>query len=489
MAENTRPGENGKSFSVDTEKLDASRGYLEGSAGAADSRCTALVAAYKKDVCKSYISLNPDQIGERLGGTTFFVTRKYDGELAVLFWNGKDCFSVNSGGRLRMGLPCLEEAGKLFLAAGLGEAVIPAELYLDEENGRSRVFETLSALADKSLLGKLRLALFDIVSLNGKPYRSASYAETHKKLGEICAESGVCRPVRMDRADSKAQVKDIFAKWVSEEGGEGLVVRSELPMIYKVKPRYSIDVVVVGFSEGTGETKGQVRTLLVALMDENGVFQIIGRCGNGFGDDLKQELFPKLLAMKLESKYVETDSNHVAFHMIRPEIVIELTINDVLFETSSGPILNPRLELKNNVYRRIDSVHGASVVFPIFERIREDKKVSPQDVRLSQLNEINYNPYGEVSGQKSEAAASALLRREVYRKTLGAKLMVQKFLVWKTNKENDGYPAYVLAYTNYSSDRAEPLQSEMRVSNSEVQILGLLDDFMEKNIKKGWEKV
>jgi hypothetical protein len=161
----------------------------------------------------------------------------------------------------------------------------------------------------------------------------------------------------------------------------------------------------------------------------------------------------------------------------------------VLFETSSGPILNPRLELKNNVYRRIDSVHGASVVFPIFERIRDDKKVSPQDVRLSQLNEINYNPYGETSAQKSEAAASTPLRREVYRKILGAKLMVQKFLVWKTNKENAGYPAYVLAYTNYSSDRTEPLQSEMRVSNSEVQILGLLDDFMEKNIKKGWEKV
>lgn len=481
--------ESGKSFFVDTAKLDSSRGYPEGPADAVDSRCAAIVTAYKKDVCKSYISLNPDQIGERLGGSSFFVTRKYDGELAVLFWNGKDCFSMNSGGKVRMGLPCLDEAGKLFLAAGLTEAVIPAELYLDEEQGRSRVFETLAALADASSLGRLALALFDIISLDGKPFRSASYAETHRKLGGICAGSGLCRPVRMDRADSKAQVKDIFAKWVTEEGGEGLVVRSELPMIYKIKPRYSIDAAIVGFSEGTGETKGQVRTLLIALVDESGVFQIIGRCGNGLGDDLKKELFPKLLAMKLESKYIETDSNHVAFHMIRPDIVIELTVNDVLFETSAGPILNPRLELKNNVYRRIESVHGASVVFPVFGRIRDDKKVSPQDVRLSQLNEINYNPYGEESGAAGQQAASALLKREVYRKTLGAKLMVQKFLVWKTNKEDAGYPAYVLAHTNYSSDRAEPLQSEVRVSGSEPQILALLDDFMEKNIKKGWEKV
>jgi hypothetical protein len=128
------------------------------------------------------------------------------------------------------------------------------------------------------------------------------------------------------------------------------------------------------------------------------------------------------------------------------------------------------------------------VVFPVFERIRDDKKVSPLDVRLSQLNEINYNPHKEEFAKNVEQAESTLLKREVYRKTLGAKLMVQKFLIWKTNKENAGYPAYVLTHVNYSSDRAEPLQSEVRVSGSESQIKALLDDFLEKNIKKGWEK-
>ena len=472
----------------DKTKLDDSRGYQEGPPGAA-GECAALVASYKKEVCKAYISLNPDQIEDRLGGSSFFVTRKYDGELAVLFWNGEECFSLNTGGRVRMGLPCLEEAARLFRAAGLAEAVVPAELYTDEEQGRSRVFETLAALADRQLLGTLRAAPFDIISLDGKPYRGASYADTHKKLGEICGTSELCRPVRMETAGDKARVRELFAKWVTEEGGEGLVVRSELPMIYKIKPRYSIDAAVVGFSEGTGETRGQVRTLLVALMDNDGVFQIIGRCGNGFGEELRKELFPVLLEKKLESKYIETDSNHVAFHMIRPDTVIEINVNDVLFETSAGPILNPRLELKNNVYRRTGSVPGASVVFPVFVRIRDDKTASVQDVRLSQLNEINYNPYAAQQSAAKEAAASTLLRREVYKKTQGGKLMVQKFLVWKTNKEDLAYPSYVLAYTNYSSDRAEPLQSEARVSDSEGQITALLDEFMEKNIKKGWEKV
>jgi hypothetical protein len=483
-------------MTVDKGKLDNSKGYWEGDSDAVDKETVELAASYKKDVCKNYISINPAQIDERLGGASYYVTRKYDGELAVLFWNGSDCFALNSGGRIRMGLPCIEEAAKLFKASGLTQAVIPSELYIDEEKERSRVFEVLAALADKSLHGKLHLALFDIVSLDGKLFKAASYGDIHKKLAEICGTSALVQPVRCETADSKNQVKALFAKWVDEEGSEGLVVRSELPMIYKVKNRYSMDAVVVGFSEGTGDTKGQIRTLLVALIGEDGSFQVIGRCGNGLGDDLKRELFPKLLDMKIESKYIETDSNHVAFHMIRPELVIELTINDVLFETSSGPILNPRLEIRNNVYHRAGAAAGVSVVFPIFSRFREDKSVTPQDVRFSQVNEIGYNPYAETVKSGGELAKSEPVRREVYKKTLGSKLMVQKFLVWKTNKEKvpgasggAAYPAYVFFYTNFSSERTEPLQSEVRVSGNREQILAVCDEYMDKNIKKGWERV
>jgi hypothetical protein len=481
-------------MTVDKSRLDNSKGYWEGDSGAVDKETTDLAASYKKDVCKNYISINPAQIDERLGGTSYYVTRKYDGELAVLFWNGTECFALNSGGKVRMGLPCMEEAAELFRAAGLTQAVIPAELYVDEEKERSRVFEVLAALADKSLHGRLRLAPFDIVSLDGKPFRAAFYGEVHKKLAETCGTGAMVQPVRCETVDSKNQVKALFAKWVDEEGGEGLVVRSELPMIYKVKNRYSIDAAVIGFSEGTGDTKDQVRTLLLALMGEDSSFQVIGRCGNGLGDDLKRELLPKLLGMKVDSKYIETDSNHVAFHMIRPELVIELNINDVLFETGSGPIFNPRLEIKNNMYHRAGTVAGVSVVFPIFSRFREDKTVNLQDVRLAQVNEIGY-PYAEKTEESAALAPSEMIKREVYKKTLGPKLMVQKFLVWKTNKEKTpaaggaAYPAYVFSYTNFSSDRAEPLQSEVRVSGNRDQILAICEGYMDKNIKKGWERV
>tara|TARA_Y100000768_G_scaffold290100_1_gene224188 strand:- start:385 stop:669 length:285 start_codon:yes stop_codon:yes gene_type:complete len=81
--------------------------------------------------------------------------------------------------------------------------------------------------------------------------------------------------------------------------------------------------------------------------------------------------------------------------------------------------------------------------------------------------------------------------RYVYTKTVKENTNIQKFLAWKTNKENNniGYPAYVLHYTNYSPKRKEPLKIEVRISNSKKQIVELLNQFIEKNIKKGWSKV
>ena len=484
---------------LDKSKLEKRRGYLEGTSGAVDKETANLAASYKKEVSKKFISINPGQIDESLGGTVYYVSRKYDGELAIVFWNGTECFSVNTGGTVRTGLPCLEDAAKCFKVAGLKSAVIASELYKNEEKGRCRVFDVKACLGDESLHNELRLALFDIISLNDEDkYKSIFYKEIHEKLTDICKDSGYIHPVRYAIANSREEVKELFSKWVDEEGSEGLIVRSELPMVYKVKNRHNLDAAVVGFSEGMGDTKGQVRSLLLALMAEDGTFEVIGRCsGGGMDTEKRKSLYPELLNMKIQSDYTEIDSNHVAFHMIRPEIVMELSVNDVLFEGSSGRIFNPRLELINGGYCRTGTVPGISLVSPVFSRFREDKKADARDIPLSQINEINVNPYEEEEKNAGTALAkSELLKREVYKKTQGTKLMVQKFLVWKTNKESTykesisgaEYPAYVLSYTNFSSDRADVLQSEVRVSDSKEQIFALYAEFIEKNIKKGWEK-
>ncbi|MDR2285982.1 MAG: hypothetical protein LBE04_00675 [Prevotellaceae bacterium] len=469
------------------DKLTKKNGYEEGPAEAVAEELSAKAINYKKEVTKSYLSINPEQISDRLGGSDFFVTRKYDGELNLIFFDGDNVFVLNRSGRVRLGLPCVDEAGKALSAAGIQQAVIPSELYVNEGKGRTRVFDVLESLSDEKLVKNLHIAPFDIYEINNDINKAMSYEETYRTLNNIFGKTDTCRPVIMQRASSKSDVREIYRKWVEDEGAEGLVVRSELPLVYKIKPRYTVDVAIVGFSEGTGDQKGQIRSLLLAMMPEEGHYQITGKTGNGFDDELKKKLLNDLTPKIIESLYIETDSNHVAFHMIKPETVIELMVNDVLFETSSGAIMNPVLEIVNGQYVRRGSVSGISFVYPIFVRFRDDKKVCFEDIRLSQINSFSYIPEDEIK-KDIELPKSKIIHREVYKKETGNKLMVQKFVVWKTGKEKKPeYPAYVFHYTNFSSERKEPLQRDVFVSNNEEQIMQIMQDVIDKNIKKGWE--
>jgi len=178
----------------------------------------------------------------------------------------------------------------------------------------------------------------------------------------------------------------------------------------------------------------------------------------------------------------------VAFRMIRPEVVIELMVNDVLFDTPTGFIDNPMLSFADGVWRHQGTVAGISVVYPIFVRFRTDKRAMYEDIRLAQINDFAYAPPPTTATQAAETPAQ-LLRREVYTKQLGAKLMVQKFLVWKTNKSAPTWPGYVFHYTNFSSDRKDPLQRDVVISDDEAQIMEICQASIEANIKKGWVAV
>jgi hypothetical protein len=69
--------------------------------------------------------------------------------------------------------------------------------------------------------------------------------------------------------------------------------------------------------------------------------------------------------------------------------------------------------------------------------------------------------------------------------------MVRKFVMWKTNKESAStdFPAYVVHYTDFSPNRAQPLAREVRVSSSAEQIETLYTELKEEHIKKGWNEV
>jgi uncharacterized protein YegL len=448
------------------------------------SKYADIAREYKKSLSRNFISLAPHKIDEYLGNSAFFVTRKYDGELALIFFENENLYAVNSGGAPLPDLPCRKEAAACLREAGIRQGAFAAELYADESRGRTRVFDTISALAEPRRHDSLRFAFFDILGLNGADWRRP-FEETYATLSKIF-NAHSCAPVRGEKVSSKEKVKELFDRWVTQEGGEGLVIRTGDRAAVKIKPRVSVDAAITGFSES--DERGAVRTLLYALRKEDGSWQVIGRTGNGLSGEQKRELFTRLMPLEIPSNYIEVDSNHAVFHIIKPELVVELSANDVLCENSSGMIKNPLLEMKDGALKHCATVHGYSLVSAVIERLREDKKPDITAVRISQLEERIFNPLAQKEHITETHAPSQILVREVYRKESKAP-MVMKFLVWKTNKEHEGnYPAYVFSYTNFSVSRADPLALEVRVSNSEAQIMGFYRDYAAKNVKTGWTR-
>ncbi len=93
-----------------TEKLNKAKGYFEGRLEAVDTVTSKIAANYKKRVCKSFIAISPDQIDTKISGDDFYITKKLDGEMNVIFFDGSNAFIINTGGKVRTGIPCIEEA-------------------------------------------------------------------------------------------------------------------------------------------------------------------------------------------------------------------------------------------------------------------------------------------------------------------------------------------------------------------------------------------
>lgn len=474
---------------LNKDKLKQMNGYLEGKSDVLDTETIYRVLNYKKNFLKQFIAIYPQIIDKRLGDTQYYVTRKYDGEFATIVFEADTVITINRSGRVRLGLPCAEEAAKLLKKAGIKQAVIPAEIYVDDTDKRTRTHDLLFALSKKGDVSGLHLAAFDILELNNEEFKPENYQQTWDNLNEWFGKGKLVKPVEMELANSNAQVKDIYYRWVDEGTAEGVVVRSALPFVFKIKPRHHLDGVVLGFTEGTGDQKGQARTFLIGLMPEKGSYQVVVHVGGGMKDEIKSSILSHFEERVVESEFIETDSNFVAFRMVKPDTVMEFNIRDVIFETANGPVLNTILRFENGMYKVDKTVTGLTFIAPVFERFREDKTANETDTRLSQIEDFaSFEPEEIVSRPEVIAEKSELLLRELYEKQLGGKSMLQKYLIWKTNKEKTGdFPAYVLHYTNYSSGRQEPLQREIKVSDSHDQIMELYAAYLEENKKKRLE--
>ena len=452
------------------------------------------VQEYRRQTGSRMAPLDKEGIRDRVPQAAYHVSRKIDGEFTVLVYRDGEAFTVNPGGTVRVGMPWVEQAVECLVKAGVREAMVAGELYAERTDaGRSRVHDvTAVTRSPESLddLKRLRFAVFDLISLDGEP-PGECFAETWKRIVAIFGKGKGVHPVEAIDANTAEEIEKQFGQWVEQEGSEGLVLRSDTAGKFKVKPRNTLDVAVVGFTESTGEREGLLHDLLAAVMREDGTLHVLTRVGGGFSDDQRRELLGDLKDMVVESEYAEVNADHVAYQMVRPEWVIEITCIDLVSQSAVGsPVSRMVLDWDHNksIYHIVRRMPLASVISPQFVRRREDKSVCAADVRLRQLTDLVEVSLSDRNARDVCLPKSEVLRREVFTKQLKGKTMVRKFVMWKTNKEqqSDDYPAYVVHYTDFSPNRKDPLARDIRVSSSQEQIETLWDGLIAANIKKGW---
>ncbi|MDP7015878.1 MAG: hypothetical protein QGG36_08765 [Pirellulaceae bacterium] len=456
----------------------------------------ALVQDFRRQTGLRMYPLAKEDVRKKLPEASYHVSRKIDGEFTVAAYRDGQIVTVNPGGSVRTGMPWQQDAAELFEKAGYKEAMIAGELYVAvDEDRRPRVHDVTSTVRQpqsKDDLDRIRFAAFDIVRLDEKLV-DGTFDERWAKLTKIFPKEGKAHIVQAQQVSDSQGVHDLFEKWVEGEGAEGVVVRSDLAGLFKVKPQHTLDLVVVGFTESVDDRQGMLHDLLTAVVRRDGAMHLLCKVGGGFDDEQRRNLLSDLKDLVVESDYTEVNSDHVAYQMVRPEMVIEITCLDLVSQTTRGGPVNRMVVRWNNdesKYEILRRMPLASVISPQFVRIREDKRPHPDDVRIDQVADLVEVAQFDIDAGSMTLPKSEILRREVYTKQLKGANMVRKLVMWKTNKEQESedYSAFVIHYTDFSPNRKEPLQRDIRVSNSQEQIEAMWVALKEANIKKGWSE-
>ncbi|MEW2356710.1 ATP-dependent DNA ligase [Spirillospora sp. NPDC029432] len=173
----------------------------------------------------------------------------------------------------------------------------------------------------------LSVFLFDVLHLDGEDLLDRPGAERHAALERAVPEElRMPRLVTADPAEAKAFFDDAVAR-----GHEGVLVKAPGTAYtagrrgagwIKVKPRHTLDLVVLAVERGSGRREGWLSNLHLGARDpETGGFVMLGKTFKGLTDELLAWQTEKLRALA-----VREDGWTVH---VRPELVVEIAFDGV----------------------------------------------------------------------------------------------------------------------------------------------------------------
>jgi len=453
---------------------------------------------YKTKVAKRYRVAPPDEMDKLLPDGKLLVSPKIDGELWFAVKRAGEVALCAPNGRVLLGIPVVQELERHLASAP--DLILAGELFVASRSPgiRPRVFHVAKAINDPDQAAAIGWKAFDIAQWDGEDALAWPYERRLDQLRKLLPETGrasLATSIEGDRAEAKRR----YADWVGTEKFEGLVVRAENGFTYKVKPAVTIDAVLVAFGERLaqdGSGRLEVRELNVALVRDDGSYHIAGSVGSGLNEALRASYHERLSAMLVACDYRMANREGTLCRFVRPEIVLELKVSDLL-PPEPGEPSSTRMTLRwdpNEGWKAAGAIPLPALLHPVYMGERPDKPIDPANVGLDQIRQILplAEEDNEVALRVPPAArglpASRVVARRVWVKVTKDKKAVRKYVAWSTEKAqaDDRYPPYVVCFTDFSPGRKEPLQRELRVASSEERLQAHIATWEAENIKKGW---
>jgi DNA ligase-1 len=207
--------------------------------------------------------------------------------------------------------------------------VLDGEAIALDAVGRPRPFQETSSRAARRGVPTVHLTpyFFDLLHLDGTDLLDEPGARRWAALGEALPARLLVARTTVSTVDDAARAFDAALA----AGHEGVVVKSARATYdvgrrgaawVKVKPRHTLDLVVLAVEWGHGRRRGWLSNLHLGARDPaTGGFVMLGKTFKGLTDELLRWQTEKLLALAVEK------NDWVV--RVRPELVVEIAFDGV----------------------------------------------------------------------------------------------------------------------------------------------------------------
>ena len=235
------------------------------------------------------------------------------------------------------------EIAEAALTLPVASAVLDGEAVALAPDGRPRPFQVTAArTASQTDVGRQRAEtpltpfLFDLLHLNGADLIDAPASERQRLLSQVVPVAMLTpRIVTGDQDVAQAFFADAVAR-----GHEGVVLKS-LDSPYragrrgsdwiKVKPRHTLDLVILAAEWGHGRRRGVLSNLHLGARDpDTGGLVMLGKTFKGLTDEMLAWQTTRLLELA-DPPVAGQDDRREAFGVVRvrPELVVEIAFDGV----------------------------------------------------------------------------------------------------------------------------------------------------------------